>query len=329
MIGNVSIDLSLTNIWRCWYLFIKGKRKTKEIENFVYYLENNLYVLYKDLNCNGYYHKGYTKFRVYDSKQRTISVANIRDRIVHRLIYEYLVPIYNKTFDFDVWSCRKGKGLSDAIKRVQSLLKKNDSSFVWRADIRKFFDNIDQDILKKIIARKIECANALTIVYEIIDSYQVSNPNSDCFKAGVGIPIGNLTSQIFANIYFDKFDRYIRNYIKPKAYVRYGDDFIIIEKNLSKLEQYRALSRVFLAETLKVCIKDNNEVIIKTRHGLKFLGTVIYPYGKKLNKRNISRINHRLSCKNISSYAGLAKKIGSYKIIKYINWEILKEIKNE
>lgn len=169
--GNVSINLSLANIWQCWYLFKAGKRKSAEIDMFEYYLEKNLYNLYCELNNGNYKHGGYREFTVTDSKRRKISVAGIQDRIVHRLLYEYLVPIYDKTFDCDVWSCRKGKGLFKAIERTQILLKKYRKCFVWRADIRKFFDSVNHQVLKNILLRKIKCDRALILLYKVINSY--------------------------------------------------------------------------------------------------------------------------------------------------------------
>lgn len=121
--GSDSIDLSLKNIWYSWFKFRKGKRVTIELHIFQYYLEKNLYKLFKDLNCKNYHHGGYRKFIVCDNKRREISVAGIYDRIVHRLIYEYLEKIYDKTFIYDAWSCRKEKGLLGAIERTNNFLK--------------------------------------------------------------------------------------------------------------------------------------------------------------------------------------------------------------
>ena len=123
MIGSESIDLSLKNIWGSWRQFRKGKKATDELHEFQYYLEKNLFELCEDLNCAKYRHGNYRKFIVNDNKRREISVAHIRDRVVHRLIYDYLENIYDKTFIYDAWSCRKGKGLLGAIERTACFLK--------------------------------------------------------------------------------------------------------------------------------------------------------------------------------------------------------------
>lgn len=165
--------MSLSNIWRIWYLFRRGKKNTYELNNFEYYLEKNLYNLWKDLNSNLYRHGFYWKFISFDNKKREIAVASIRDRVVHRLLYEYLVSVYDKTFIYDVWSCRRGKGLVSAIERTEYFLTRFPNIFIWRTDIKKFFDNVDQEILSNILLRKIIDKCALALLKEIIRSYVI------------------------------------------------------------------------------------------------------------------------------------------------------------
>lgn len=173
MIGNTSIDLSIKNIWDCYRLFRQGKKVTGEIDCFQYNLENNLYQLYLDLNKNRYRHGRYRKFTVTDNKRRQIAVTNVRDRIVHRLLYEYLVPIFDPTFTYDVWSCRKKKGLIGTIKRAQYFLHRYSHCYVWRADVHKFFDHVDHEVLLGLIYRKVADNQAISILREVIGSYYV------------------------------------------------------------------------------------------------------------------------------------------------------------
>jgi len=166
------MDLSLANIWHCWQLFRRGKKDTREIDEFSYYLEANLLSLYHDLNDGSYQHAGYRTFIVTDNKRRHIAVASIRDRVAHRLLYEYLVKIYDKTFIYDVWSCRKGKGVLGAIQRAQKFLNKFNKSYAWRADITKFFDNVDQAVLLDILNLKIKETKPSRLLKQVIDSYR-------------------------------------------------------------------------------------------------------------------------------------------------------------
>lgn len=169
--GNVSMDLSLANVWKSWFRFRKGKKLTHDLEYFTYYLEQNLQTLYSDLNTGQYKHGGYKKFIVTDNKRREIRVASIRDRVVHRLLYEYLYEIYDKTFIYDVWSCRKNKGLLGAIQRTQKFLGQYANSFVWRSDIKKFFDNVDQKTLLETISLRVKDTQGINILKEVITSY--------------------------------------------------------------------------------------------------------------------------------------------------------------
>lgn len=330
--GNVSIDLSLENIWRSWFKFKKGKRKTRELDHFQYFLEKNINELYNSLNSGNYRHGGYQKFSVNDNKRREISVAGIQDRVVHRLAYEFLVELFNKNFIEDVWSCRKGKGLVGAIEKTQEFLKKYPRSFVWRSDIRKFFDSIDHKCLKNIIYRKISDQNARDLVEKIIDSYAVRVNLGVQEVAEVprrrGIPIGNLTSQIFANIYLNELDQFVIREIRPSAYLRYGDDFIVIDDKREHLIRRKEIITEFVRENVHLEINRKSDIIIKTKHGLKFLGVEIFPKGRRLKKRNLRRTEDRLNQKNVASYKGLVDKHSKEKHRKYYNWLILEKIIN-
>ena len=173
MIGSDSIDVSLENIWRSWFRFRKGKHATAELHGFQYSLEENLYRLHQNLADGAYRHGGYKKFVVDDNKRREIFVASIRDRVVHRLVYDFLTVLYDKTFIYDAWSCRLGKGLLGAIQRTREFLRRWPKSFIWRADVTKFFDSVDQKILLEILARRIKSAKNYNLLEEIIGSFDV------------------------------------------------------------------------------------------------------------------------------------------------------------
>ena len=168
--------MRLENIWRCWFLFRKGKKKTLELEKFQYYLERELLLLHDNLNFKKYTHGGYRTFTVYDPKKREISVAPLRDRVVHRIVYEYLVPLFDPMFSYDAWSCRRGKGLFGAIERVQILRQKFPNAWIFRADVHKFFDHVHHGTLKKLLRRKILDKKTLHLLDVIIDSHSIPKP---------------------------------------------------------------------------------------------------------------------------------------------------------
>lgn len=325
MIGNDSmdfglkIDLSLRNIYKSWFLYRKGKKPSTDMDNFQYNLENRLFSLWKDLNnknSNGtdYKHGQYRKFMVTDNKTREISVADIRDRVVHRLIYDYLTLIYDSSFIYDAWSCRVGKGLTACIDRAQNFIKKYPNGFVWRADIRKFFDNVDHDILFRLLKRKIKDGKTLYLLKEIIDSFETGK--------GRGMPIGNLTSQIFSNIYMNELDRHIKSNLKIKHYLRYGDDFLIFGKKREELENIRTNVSNFLKTNLFLNLHHRNNLIAKTKYGLKFLGVILYPKGRTLSKRNLNKIKENLNVINAGSYFGVLEKHCNLKKKREFQWRL-------
>ncbi len=288
------------------------------MHEFQYYLEESLYQLHCDLANGIYQHGGYKKFVVNENKKRKISVASIRDRVIHRLVYDFLTVLYDKTFIYDAWSCRVGKGLLGAIQRAQEFLKRMPKNFIWRADVTKFFDSVDQKILLGIFARRIKNEKACNLLREIIGSFAV---DKKCV-GGIGMPIGNLTSQIFANIYLNEFDRFVKHTLRPQAYLRYGDDFIMIHENMKTLYDLRAAGIEYLKNVLKLYVHPKNDKIFKAKHGLKFLGVVLWPHGQKLKKRNVQRIVTRLNSSNAASYRGLVIHHGSKSMKRYFHWLI-------
>jgi retron-type reverse transcriptase len=141
-------------------------------------LERDLLLLCADLNTGWYRHNGYSHRIVNEKKRRDIAVASVRDRVVHRLLYDYLVPLVDPKLDYDVWSCRAGKGLHQALLRAKDLMTKYDHAWVWRADISKFFDNVDQASLKIILSRHIRDEKALELLGKVIDSYTIISSQS-------------------------------------------------------------------------------------------------------------------------------------------------------
>ena len=171
MIGNVSIDYSLPALWHCFTRFVQGKKRTAELEHFRFHLEENLRALEHELTNQTYKHGAYRPFSVNDTKRRDIAVASIKDRFVHRLLYEYLVKIYDKTFIYDVWSCREGKGLIKAIERAQDFLTRNRHGYFWRGDVKKFFDSVAHQALLKVLSMRINDEQAMWLLREVIGSY--------------------------------------------------------------------------------------------------------------------------------------------------------------
>jgi RNA-directed DNA polymerase len=314
MTDNSSIDISLTNLWRSWVAFRRGKKPSRAIIVFEAELEHNLLKLCADLNRGNYRHGTYNHKIVSEKKLRDIAVANVRDRVVHRLLYDYLVPIIDRRLDFDVWSCRKSKGLHLCLVRTQQLTSRYSDTWIWRADVKKFFDHVDHRVLKDCLMRVLSNETALSLLNEVIDSY-------GSVDIGQGIPIGNLTSQIFANLYLNEFDRFVRHDIKPLAYVRYGDDFVCFMNNYDQAINAQAVSSAWLFDKMRLEIHQKNNLIFKSKSGIYFLGHKIYPrLPMVVDKTMQAKIRRKVDLHNASSYKAMQL---SRKYKKQIPWLML------
>jgi len=299
MIGNSSInEISLAEVWAAWRAFRLGKKATREILFFESELEDNLFSISEALNSKQYRHGGYQHRIVDEKKRRDIYVATVRDRVVHRIVYDRLVAVFDPKFDTDVWSCRKGKGLIGAAKRVQKILRQNSECHIWRGDIQKYFENINQSTILDILKGREEVAQILWLLEEIVFSYPK------------GVPIGNLTSQIFANIYLDQFDKFIRQ-LGVSGYVRYGDDFLVFGHSYRHMRQIRKIATSFLAQKLGLTLSARNNIIIRARDGTKFCGVLIYDKGFSITGGSFSRMRQKVTFKNGISYINIVDKLGS------------------
>lgn len=172
---NNILTYNYNAVYGAWRNFRKGKKANQAIDEFAYNLELNLHTLSEQLNNQTYRHGSYRPVILLEKKRRDLAVAEVRDRIVHRLLYDYLVKIYDTSFDPDVWSCRVDKGLHACLSRTQQLLRRHPNSYIWRADIVKFFENVDHHILAVCLKRKLGPDGALWLCREVIGSYNASS----------------------------------------------------------------------------------------------------------------------------------------------------------
>jgi len=311
MIESVDIDFGLENVWKSWFDFRKGKKSSSEIEWFEYNLERELAKLSTELMDGSYHLQKYRQFMVYENKKRLITVAAVRDRVVQRLVYNYLLPIIDPQLTRDVWSCRPGKGLLGAITQTQNLLRHNPNGAIVRFDVKQFFASIDRNILLKLVKCKIRETKALGLIQLII---------TENTQLPVGIPIGNLTSQILANLYLNELDRYILFQIKPLGYVRYGDDGLLVLGTKTEANQVLQLVNYFLLEKLKLALNPKNTKICLVKAGAHFLGVEIFSTGLRLKSRVLKEMWENLSAETLSSYFGVVKTKGTSKNMRYLRW---------
>ncbi len=327
MINEYEKLIDIRNIFSAWRKFSSGKADKKDVLEFWRNLENNLFNLHNDLILNNYRHGNYEKFAVCDPKERIIHKARIGDRIIHQLIFDYLRPIFEKRFIFDSYSSRMGKGTHKAVKRLRlfcKIVSKNNARQCWilKCDIRKFFDSIDHKILFSLIEKKVADKKIKGLIFGIIKSFEAA--------PGKGLPLGNLTSQLFANIYLHQFDYFIKNILRFNHYVRFNDDFAFAHHDREFLESKIKLIKEFLSENLTLLLPDDKISFRKLDWGIDFLGYIILPEGvlmrTKTRKRMVKKIrskmadyrNGRISfnkaAQTINSYFGTLKHCSSFKL---------------
>lgn len=308
--------ISLDNLMEAWREFARDKRQKKDVQIFSLNLMDNILQLHSDLLNHTYNHGGYQHFKINDPKPRDIHKASVRDRLVHHAIYRQLYPFFDKVFIADSFSCRLNKGTHRAIKRFREFayrVSKNNTKICWvlKCDIKKFFANINHDILLVILREYIPDQDILGLLENIIHSFSSG-------KVGTGLPLGNLTSQLLVNIYMNRFDQFIKHKLKVNYYIRYADDFVLIADNADFLRSQIPQIDNFLKNELKLTLHPNKISIKTLDSGIDFLGYVnFFNYSilrAKTKRRMLSRVNET----NLSSYLGLLKHCRGYNLMSKI-----------
>ena len=307
--------ISLENLFQAWREFKRGKTNKLEIQEFVLNLENRIFQLHAELKNETYIHSAYTAFYVNDPKPRHIHKASVRDRLLHHAIFRVLYPIFDSRFIHDSYSCRVSKGTHRAVNRLKKFLiqaSQNDSRLIYalKCDVKKFFDSIDQEILQKLIQLRVHDEDTLGLVGQVIGSFEKS--------PGIGLPLGNITSQLFANIYLNELDQFMKHRLKIKHYLRYCDDFIILGDDDDVLKETTKQISDFLETRLKLSLHPNKIITRKYRQGIDFLGYVVLPHHRvlrtKTKRRILNRVNGGVNEHSIQSYFGVLSHCNGYKL---------------
>jgi retron-type reverse transcriptase len=277
----------------------QSKRFKPATALFNFNLEKELLRLQRELIEKRYAHGGYHDFTIYDPKMRLISAAPYRDRVVHHALCNVIEPLFDRSFIFDTYACRKGKGTHAAVDRYTVFARKN--RYVLKCDIQKYFPSIDQDILLGIIRRKIKCKDTLWLIEQIVRSRADSGvicyfPGDDLFtpyQRARGLAIGNLTSQFFANLYLDRFDHFVKETLRCRYYIRYVDDFVLFDDSKGRLNQLKAQMIDYL-DTLRLRLHPRKCRVYRVDEGIGFLGYRIYPHYRLLKKQNVLHFRRKL-----------------------------------
>lgn len=278
----------------------RGKSLYPNVLEFNYELETNLFQLQHELMTFSYQPGSYRTFYIYEPKKRLISAAPFRDRVVHHALCNIIEPLFERSFIDDSYANRLGKGTHRAIRRLQSFMRKN--RYVLKLDIVKYFPSIDHELLKAEIRRVISDPETLWLIDLILDN---SNPQEtviqhfpgDDLLAPLerrrGLPIGNLTSQFFANVYLNRFDHYVKEILRCRYYIRYVDDSVILSNYREQLWENLCAVKDYLGN-FRLKVHDRKSQIRPVTSGVTFLGQVVYPYHRLLKDENVKKFTRKM-----------------------------------
>ena len=285
--------ISYENVRLAWLKARRHKTSKNVVKNFSKNVNKNLLIVQKNLKSKPAILSSYSQFTIYEPKERLISVVPFIDRVMHHAIMNVLEPVFEKQFIYHTYACRKGKGSHKAIKYAFSKAKNCEFFLKW--DVKKYFDNIDHQILKQKLSRIIKDKECLDLLFDIIDSFSTEK----------GLPIGNLTSQFFANLYLSELDHFVLEKLKPSGYCWYMDDFLLFCNSKTELLKIYSKIESFCYEKLLLNLKPF--IFGKCKDGIAFLGYKItckdvdlLQKSKKRKKQKLKSINYEFENNLIS-----------------------------
>ena len=306
----------------------KGKTKKKYVRDFEVNLRENLLKLQEELINGTYYPKPLKTFILRDPKTRKISKADFRDRIVHHAICNIIEPIFDKIFIHDSCANRFGRGNLFGLRRFDLFRRKvsengdiiktkfSDKNYVkgfcLKADIRHYFQEVCHNTLVEIIYKKIKDNKVIRLIRKILENGKI--------KEGIGMPLGNLTSQFFANVYLNELDYFVKHILKARCYIRYVDDFVILHKSRIQLEIWKIRISRFLKEALKIELHPQKSRVLYLSQGIDFVGYRNFYYFRLPRRRNIKNMEYKviLYSKNGIGYMKLMESFNGWNA--YAKW---------
>ncbi len=335
-------DLTVSELFKAYYDCRKAKRNTWNALLFEENLERNLMELYYELIENRYVPQRSICFVVTKPKAREVWAANFRDRIVHHVIYNRYSQLFYNSFIYDTYACIPEKGTLKAAKRVQHFMKSASlnstiPAFYMKADVANFFVSINKDILGALLEKKIIDIWWLDLTKIVLYNDHKKNVLIKSSKwllqkvpqhksllrttHDLGLPIGNLSSQFFANVYLNELDQYAKHVLKIKYYARYVDDIVAIDSDAHKLHTDYVKMNTFIFEKLEIQFHPNKKEINKIENGVNFVGFIIKPYCCYVRRSTIQNCYQKIKNKTdlaelyptVNSYFGMLRYTNSYK----------------
>jgi len=292
---------SFDNVYLAYRAARRGKRKHASVAAFEYDQETELLRLRDELASRTWQPGAYHSFYIHDPKRRLISAAPFRDRVVHHALVSVIEPLWEARFVHDTYANRVGKGTHRALDRCQQFARR--WPYVLQCDIRQYFPSIDHTLLRNEIARLVRDEGVLDLCNRILASgvgvlseeYEMHWFPGDDLTAALrprGLPIGNLTSQFWANVYLNRFDHFVKRDLKCPGYIRYVDDFLLFGDDKAQLHVWRAACIDYLAG-LRLKLHEGRAKVYPVTNGIPFLGFRVYPTHRRLKRRNGLKFQRR------------------------------------
>lgn len=274
----------------------RGKRDKPSVARFEFRLEQELLAVQEELAIGAYYPGAFFTFEIRDPKRRDICAAPYRDRVVHHALCNPLEPFFERRLIYDTYACRPGKGTHAAIERAQRFSRRY--RYFLKCDVRKYFQSVDHAVLRALMASMFKDVRLLDLLERIIAH---SPPGAE---PGKGLPIGNLTSQHFANLYLGELDHHLKDRMGVMGYLRYMDDLVLFADDKPTLHLWLAQIRDFLQDRLALELKARATILAPVTEGLPFLGFRIYPGLIRLNRRTLRRFRSQVRGRERTYQAG-------------------------
>lgn len=307
--------ISPENILAAWQVFVSGKREKLDVQEFSHDLMGNILALHDELERGRYKHGPYEQFAIADPKPRQIHKAMVRDRLVHHAIYRQLAPFFFRMFISNSFSCQDGKGTHkalDCFRDTVSQVSRNHTRTCWvlKCDIKKFFASVDHDVLLSILAMCVRDQRIFFLLEEVVESFETASRK--------GLPLGNLTSQLFANVYMNEFDQFVKHKRKVRHYIRYADDWALLSDDRDMLVAELSVLTSFLKDRLALTVHPDKIVLRTVASGLDFLGWVHAPTHRTLRaatkRRMFRRLQENLTKETKASYLGLLSHGNTFRL---------------
>ena len=286
------------NLYLAYRQARKGKRDRAAVAGYEFELERNLLSLQDELQGHTYEPGEYTNFYIHEPKRRLVSAAPFRDRVVHHALCQVIEPIWEARFIATSYACRVGKGTHQAIEQCHAWVRRY--RYTFQGDIVKYFPSVDHQMLRDLLAHHIADRAALWLIDQLLASGSgiqaeehppIYFPGDDLFAAlrPRGLPIGNLTSQFWANVYLHELDMFVKHKLRCPAYLRYMDDFVLFADDKDTLHAWRDAIDTFLAVRLRLELHPKKSLVFPVQIGLEFCGFRIYPTHRRLRKAAVRR----------------------------------------